>query len=121
MKTKISKTPHWASLFVMACAGPMMAQTISSFNPGTVAAGGPQFVLTVNGGALAGTNVLAWIDPGGAGPIAIPYTAASSDATMMEGLRPMRSLNSQPSAAPVGPPKDISTAWPSERLIGMPC
>ena len=49
-----------------------------------------------------------------------PHTAASSEAPTMAGRRPSRSLSSQPSAAPAGPPNDISTDCPSERLMPMP-
>ena len=40
---------------------------------------------------------------------------------MMDERRPIRSVSSQASAAPAGPPNDISTDWPSDRLIAMPC
>jgi hypothetical protein len=79
MRFEKLKTLGWAALLVTACAGSAMAQTISSFNPQTVSAGGPQFTLTVNGTGLTGTNVLAWTDPGAAGPVAIPYTASGVD------------------------------------------
>ena len=40
---------------------------------------------------------------------------------MIAGRRPMRSLSRKATNAPAGPPMDISTDWPSERLIAMPC
>ena len=51
-------------LTMAAGLGFVQAQTIASFNPQTVAAGGNPFVLTVNGSNLALVSQVSWTSPG---------------------------------------------------------
>ena len=79
-----SKTLGWAAAaaLTLGSAGSMMAQTISSTSPATVAAGGATFTITVNGSGFSSNFVdyLFWTSPGSSTPtILTPLDPGSTD------------------------------------------
>ncbi|HEY3743112.1 MAG TPA: IPT/TIG domain-containing protein, partial [Bryobacteraceae bacterium] len=82
-KKQVLKGLGQIAVLLTACTLPAMGQTISSFNPPSVNANGPQFNLTINGTGFTGTNVLSWTDPGSEGAVSIPFTTSTSDSQIV--------------------------------------